>query len=136
MNRKSIAVSFALSMLGFAAPLLAQDADGMTATPAINAELKQLEQKVGVNPFDPVALNNLAAAKAANGDWVAAADLLARAHQLAPDSQTIANNNQLINNWIKDAVKRPRGNAALQATSEMPEPTALWQPGGAAPQGR
>jgi len=46
------------------------------------------------NPFDPVALNNLAVAHAAQGDRRTAAALLQRAKQLAPYRGDIAQNLQ------------------------------------------
>ena len=73
------------------------------AAPAGGAEvmLKSLEDRLGGNPFDPVAMNNLAVVRLAENDPYAAAELLGRAFQLAPDNAVIADNNRRLASWIE-----------------------------------
>lgn len=53
-----------------------------------------------INPFDPVALNNLAVAKAAQGDYQTALALLERASKLAPSRPDIAANLASLKSWL------------------------------------
>lgn len=59
------------------------------------------------NPFDAIALNNLAISKAASGDYQAARDLLVRASQIAPQNKEIAQNYASLQAWL-DAKSGPR----------------------------
>lgn len=56
---------------------------------------------VNINPFDAVALNNLAVVKAAQGDYQTALMLLERANRLAPGRQDIAGNLAKFRSWLE-----------------------------------
>jgi tetratricopeptide (TPR) repeat protein len=55
---------------------------------------------VRLNPFDPVALNNLAVNYAATGDYQNAVALLERAQRLAPNRPDIVNNLANLKAWM------------------------------------
>lgn len=59
-----------------------------------------LEQALEVNPFDAVALNNLAVAKAEQGDYHSSLALLERANELAPDNPDIQVNLARMRGWV------------------------------------
>ena len=96
--------------------------------------MRALEAQVGTNPFDSVAMNNLAAVKAARQDWNAAAALLVRAHRLAPDNAIIGTNLDRLNAWLarstaNDAKTQPAAGDQLSELAQIPpEPPALWAP--------
>lgn len=99
-------------------------ARGQTAQ-AIN----ELEARLGQNPFDPVTLNNLAAAQAAHGDYFTAASLLRRAQRLAPEQPVIERNLQEVDAWISSRADSSRitpDAAANQRLAVPPEPPPLW----------
>lgn len=86
-----------------------------------------------VNPFDPVALNNMAVAEAARGQYQQALALLQRAVKLAPARADIATNLASMKRWLAQA----EGQAALgiapqplqlpyQESSTLPVPQ-LWR---------
>ena len=92
--------------------------------------MRTLEAHVGTNPFDAVSMNNLAAVKASRQDWYGAAELLARAHRLAPDNGVISGNLSQLNEFLSHRVA-PGKVAATQTPPEgaiWPEPPPLWQP--------
>lgn len=59
-----------------------------------------LSEAVRLNPFDPVALNNLAVNYAATGDYQNAVSLLERAQRLAPNRADIVNNLANLKAWM------------------------------------
>ncbi len=59
-----------------------------------------LNEAVRLNPFDPVALNNLAVNYAATGDYQNAVALLERAQRLAPNRPDIVNNLANLKAWM------------------------------------
>ena len=68
-----------------------QGRQGMAEGDPMKAEFN-FERALEVNPFDPIALNNLAVAKAERGQFYEAMSMLERAAKLAPDnSEVIAN---------------------------------------------
>lgn len=92
-----------------------------------------------INPFDPIALNNLAVMEAARGRYQQASSLLQRAVKLAPARADIALNLSNLQRWLAQA----EGQAALGMTpqplqlpyqeSGVPDLPPLWvQPGQAA----
>lgn len=62
--------------------------------------IAQYQRALQLNPDDPVALNNLAVAEAANGDYRPALDLLTRAAALAPGRADIAANLAQYRRWL------------------------------------
>jgi hypothetical protein len=101
--------------------------------------MRALEARVGTNPFDAVSMNNLAAVKASRQDWYGAADLLVRAHRLAPDNGVIGGNLSQLNEFLARRAA-PGKAAATSSPTEgaiWPEPPQLWQvASGSAAQGR
>lgn len=101
------------------------------------AAIENYQEASRINPFDPVALNNLGVARAASGDYQAALDLFARAEKIAPKRQDIAENHRHLQSWMEGQLRG--GSAAYRAldiqtapsnaTASMliPEPPALWQ---------
>ncbi len=63
--------------------------------------VERFSAAVDVNPFDAVALNNLAVAKAAQGDYQGALALLERAGRLAPSRRDIAANLAGLKGWLE-----------------------------------
>lgn len=92
------------------------------------------DQSALVNPFDPIALNNMAVAEAARGRYPHALALLQRAVKLAPARADIAANLASIQRWLDQA----EGQAAMGLTPQplqvpYQEPAAspvppLWLP--------
>ena len=130
---KSILVSM-LSMLLLAATAYA--ADNMQYGRAYLAEgdnaaaVLSYNAAVQLNPFDPVAHNNLAVAKAAQGDYQGAMDMLQRAVQLAPKRADIRDNLYRLRDWMShdNGVRSPAQEHAIwqkptQAFAELPP---LW----------
>lgn len=91
---------------------------------------------VTVNPFDPIALNNMAVLEASRGRYVQALSLLQRAVKLAPARPDIANNLNSLQRWMAQA----QGQASLGLTPQplqlpyqetgVPEIPPLWLPPG------
>lgn len=106
------------------------------AAPAGGAEvmLKSLEDRLGGNPFDPVAMNNLAVVRLAENNPYAAAELLGRAFQLAPDNPVIADNNTRLASWIEARARAEQRASAGKPGAVIddgsqpfpPEPPPLW----------
>jgi hypothetical protein len=84
------------------------------------------------NPFDPVALNNLAVTQAAQGDYLNAITSLERAYRLAPSRADIASNLKNLQLWIgqnNTSVISGRAISPLifpRAEDAPPELPALW----------
>jgi Flp pilus assembly protein TadD len=93
--------------------------------------IAQLENALGRNPFDPVALNNLAVAYAETGDYRRAAELLQRAQRLAPGDATITENLQATERWLARIAQRAREETERQGEPAEPirvppAPPPLW----------
>ena len=125
-----------LATLMLTATATAGAAELPLAAPAGGADLmlRSLEDRLGGNPFDPVAMNNLAVVRLAENNPYAAAELLGRAFQLAPDNAVIADNNSRLAAWI-EARARAEQRAAKARPGRVtddgsqpfpPEPPPLW----------
>jgi hypothetical protein len=86
--------------------------------PAEAVHDRDVIERVAVNPFDPIALNNLAVAEAARGRYQQALMLLQRAVKLAPARPDIAANFNSLQRWLALA----EGQAAIGV---QPQPLAL-----------
>jgi tetratricopeptide (TPR) repeat protein len=90
--------------------------------------------RVSVNPFDPVALNNLAISEAAKGRYQQALMLLQRAVKLAPARPDIAANLQSLQRWLALAEGQaaigiqPQPLALPYQDNLVPDVPPLWQP--------
>lgn len=91
-------------------------------------------EQAAINPFDPIALNNLAVVEAGRGRYQQASSLLQRAVKLAPARADIAANLASLQRWLAQA----EGQAALGMTPQplqlpyqeaaVPDLPALWMP--------
>ncbi len=141
MNYQGWARCAALLMMWAALPLSAETPAEAPATAAVQASkapqtpqlmLRSLEDRLGANPFDPVSLNNLAVIRLAEGDPLAAAELLARAHRLAPDNALVEQNHERLDQWLTQ--RREAGDPRLSeqtvadamARPFPPEPPPIW----------
>lgn len=99
------------------------EGDNAAAVRSYNAALQ-------LNPFDPVAHNNLAVAKAAQGDYQSAMDLLQRAVQLAPKRADIRDNLDRLRDWMSrdDGVGKALQSRAVKhkPAREFAELPPLW----------
>ena len=88
------------------------------------------EKALEVNPFDPVALNNLAVAKSEQGQFYEAMALLERAAKLAPDNSEVVANLARLRCYVQSyatAGVDPTGTAPRAFTGMLPPaPPALW----------
>lgn len=89
-------------------------------------------QAVDVNPFDPIALNNLAVTKTEAGQFHEALSLLQRAERLAPQNTEIAANLARLRSWNQNYAMQD-GSVLGQAGIDMgtfknlpPKPPELW----------
>lgn len=88
------------------------------------------ERALEVNPFDPVALNNLAVAKAERGQFYEAMAMLERAAKLAPDNSEVVANLARLRGYVQSYATA--GVSATPARSSgftgvlPPPPPALW----------
>ena len=96
------------------------------------AAVQSYSDLLRLNPFDPVALNNMAVAKAAAGDYRTAFDLLTRAAKLVPNRIDIRENLANLQKWMETysgvpnpTLERPRM-VAPRAAAVLNEPPALW----------
>lgn len=119
-------------------PLAAAPAGGDREARAYLAEgdpagaAERYQEQVRINPFDPVALNNLAVARAAGGDYQTALELLQRAARLAPKRRDIAANLANLQHWLdhdRDRIAAPSASPLLAAPGAAvpPEPPPLWR---------
>lgn len=91
--------------------------------------IQLLEADLGTNPYDAVALNNLAVTRARSAEVFSAFDLLDRAARLAPEHPVIAANRATLRDWIvrRIEVARPGGGwTSADVDRQLPEPPALW----------
>lgn len=93
----------------------------------INAA-KHFEDVLRAFPSDASVMNNLAVAKAANGEYQAALALLRRAAQLAPHRPDIEDNLRHLQDYLQyfDRVRPRSGNDDM-----LSDPPALWSEPGA-----
>lgn len=89
-------------------------------------------QAVDVNPFDPIALNNLAVAKTEAGQFHEALGLLERASRLAPQNTEVAANLARLRAWNQNYSLQD-GSTLGQASMDLgtfknlpPDPPLLW----------
>ena len=91
---------------------------------------QSFERALEVNPFDPVALNNLAVAKAEQGQFHEAAAMLERAAKLQPDNAEIAANLARLRGYVQGyamAGVEPAGQSPAAINGSLPPaPPALW----------
>jgi len=90
---------------------------------------QDFEEALRVNPFDPIALNNLAVARAEQGDYHAALTALERAHGLAPNNRDIHHNMVRMRGWVN--VYAGNDQSILLGEGEEirttpPAPPAIW----------
>lgn len=106
-------------------PLAAQQIDA--GNPFVSGDTESLKQRyqtdLSINPFDPIALNNLAVTRAEVGDVYAAQDMLERASRLAPNNLQIKRNLTRVQQWKE-----------VQASDFIP-PTRYALPAGFGEQG-
>lgn len=88
------------------------------------------ERALEVNPFDAVALNNLAVAKAERGQFYEAMSLLERAAKLTPDNSEVIANLARLRGYVQSyatAGVEPSPAASQSFTGTLPPPPpALW----------
>jgi len=136
MNNSTLHTRIAVAAAVLALSVSAHAAEVPLAAPAGGAEvmLKSLEDRLGGNPFDPVAMNNLAVVRLAENNPYAAAELLGRAYQLAPENAVIADNNTRLASWIEARARAEQRASAGKPGAVVddgsqpfpPEPPALW----------
>lgn len=126
MMRRLLAIlSFALaSDASAAAPDPMQYGRAYLAEGDYAAAVQSFADALRANPADPVALNNLAVAKAAAGDYLTALDYLTRAQKLAPADAVIRDNLAHLQQWAKDA--SDTGAATENRIPSNIEPPAPW----------
>ena len=98
-----------------------------------NAAVQSYGELVRQNPFDPVALNNMAVAKAAAGDYQSALEMLTRAARLAPQRLDIRENLTQLQGWLQQnhsialtSTLPAARNSFAGAATILPEPPPLW----------
>lgn len=129
---KTIALTLLLTSSG---ALLAQTYD--SSNPFVVNDAESLQQRyqedLSTNPFDPIALNNLAVARAEQGDIYAAEDMLQRATRLAPNNLEIKRNLTRVLQWQEVQSSEfvpPRGYEVPEGFGEQglpPPPPPLWE---------
>lgn len=136
----SVGLTTALSGCGMSGPRQAPlafpaavAAQGYSSQGALGPGLGQdPAEMAAINPFDPIALNNLAVMEAGRGRYQQATSLLQRAVKLAPARADIAVNLGNLQRWLAQA----EGQAALGMTPQplqlpyqeagVPEVPPLW----------
>lgn len=105
---------------------------GMAEADPLKAEFN-FERALEVNPFDPIALNNLAVAKAERGQFYEAMALLERAAKLAPDNSAVVANLARLRGYVQSyATAGVEAAPAARGTGALPQaPPALWDSEGA-----
>lgn len=105
-----------------------QGRQGMAEGDPTRAEFN-FERALEVNPFDAVALNNLAVAKAERGQFYEAMSLLERAAKLAPDNSEVIANLARLRGYVQSyatAGVEPSPVAKSFAGNLPPAPPPLW----------
>jgi len=95
---------------------------------AVAAEYS-FNQALEVNPFDPVALNNLAVAKAERNQFYSALGLLERAAKLAPSNAEVAANLARMRLYVAETAtvgRDPLGPLPNVDDGLPPQPPRLW----------
>lgn len=104
LNTKAIQLLLAGVVMSLAPCVYAEDWNDRAREDLFWGDSKRaeanLEQALEVNPFDAVALNNLAVAKAEQGDYHSSLALLERASELAPDNPDIQVNLARMRGWV------------------------------------
>lgn len=118
----------ALSLLFGANAVAQSETLGLLESGRLDSAMAQLEADLGENPYDAVALNNLAVARARSGEVFSALDLLDRAARLAIDNPTIATNRDALRDWIARRIDADRQQIVMLdgSTPRLPAPPALW----------
>lgn len=118
----------ALSLLLCANAAAQNETLGLLESGRLDSAMAQLEADLGENPYDAVALNNLAVARARSGEVFSALDLLDRAARLAIDNRTIAGNRDALRDWIARRIDADRQQIVMLdgETPRLPAPPALW----------
>ena len=94
---------------------------------------KRYQEDLSNNPFDPIALNNLAVTRAEQGDVYAAEEMLQRAARLAPTNTEIKRNLNRVLQWQEvqsNEFVPPARYALPEGFGEQglpPAPPPLWQ---------
>lgn len=108
----------------------ARDPPGVADAGAIGFDSAQALE---VNPFDPVALNNLAVSKADQGQFQPAMALFERASRLAPDNAEVAANLARLRGYVQsyaaagfDPATIPSAGSPVSSLRLPPEPPPLW----------
>ena len=115
-----------LSCFAMAAPPdPAQEGRHILAEGETAAAVKMYAQALRLNPFDPVALNNMGVVKAAAGDYQAALDFFIQANSRAPQRRDIKENLDNLQAWAKSYFGVPTVTGA-SVNEFMPEPPPLW----------
>lgn len=128
--KRSIIIAMAC-LLGAAGVQAAGTAPGSST----GLDSREAARTAPVNPFDPVALNNLAVAKADEHQYQEALQLLERAARFAPDRKDILANYDRLKNWVNTygiptrEIRQQLLEARFSAPARdiPPEPPALWQ---------
>ena len=106
-----------------------QGRQGMAEGDPSKAEFN-FERALEVNPFDAVALNNLAVAKAERGQFYEAMSLLERAAKLTPDNSEVIANLARLRGYVQSyatAGVEPATAVAKTVSSTLPvAPPPLW----------
>ena len=110
-----------------AAQLYSRGNQDMAAGDVAGAQ-KDYEDELKINPFDPIALNNLAVASAQQGRVQTALDLLDRAAHLAPGNPVIIANQSRLRAYYNSYAAMGMSNGTLpQAHFDVPPPPPdLW----------
>lgn len=128
------AVCLSLSGVVLAGDLQSEGKTALSEGDAASAIIKFTEA-AKVNPFDPAALNNLAVALAAQGNYEKALETLERAYRLAPTRGDIQANLQSMRTWVarnapqiqlKESKAKPVVNTYPDADIPL-EPPPLWK---------
>lgn len=115
-------------------PLLDQEGRSAFIRGQTEQATARLSKATTVNPFDPVALNNLAVLQASQGDYQGALSTLERANRLAPGRRDIMNNLLNLQTWLAQdsqfpLTSRTQNPLLLPRAEDMPpEIPGLWQP--------
>lgn len=115
-------------------PLLDQEGRSAFIRGQTEQAAARLSEATTVNPFDPVALNNLAVLQASQGDYQGALSTLERANRLAPGRRDIMNNLLNLQTWLTQDSQFPLTSRTQnplmlpRAEDTPPDIPGLWQP--------